>query len=326
MSATDPQSNLKEPLISVITPVLNRADTIEEAIKSVIAQNYPKVEHIVIDGGSTDGTLNVLKKYPHLRVTSEPDKGMYDAINKGIRRAKGEIIGILNSDDIYTENVFDEIAKHFIKDPDLRTACGGSVVFEELENEQRRIVVSYTDEKYKKLSYETAMMDGGTINGRFFHRSVYRDIGVYDTQYRITSDRDFLIRAVIAKLKEVRIPQTTYWYRRHPNSLTFAEHPTHALEMQEEMLKMLKHYMQDSSVPPATRRHAKISHSRRSSRMFVYLLQQGQPLKSVSYVMRGWRNNLAWPLIFLWQISRVLGNWIRSLPILVISAKKKNDS
>ena len=102
--------NNKLPTITTITPSLNRAKFIDEAIKSVLNQDYPHVEHIIIDGGSTDGTLDVLALYPNLKVISEPDQGIYDAINKGIRMAKGDIIGILNSDDYYEPNFFSELA------------------------------------------------------------------------------------------------------------------------------------------------------------------------------------------------------------------------
>ena len=96
----------KLPIITIITPSLNRAKFIEEAIKSVLNQDYPPVEHIIMDGGSTDGTLDILNSYSHLTVISQPDHGMYDAINKGIRMAKGNIIGIRNSDDYYEPNFF----------------------------------------------------------------------------------------------------------------------------------------------------------------------------------------------------------------------------
>ena len=83
---------------SIITPCLNARSFIAEAIESVLAQQIPDVEHIIMDGGSTDGTLEILKKYPHLVVVSGPDHGMYDAINQGIGISNGEWIGLLNAD------------------------------------------------------------------------------------------------------------------------------------------------------------------------------------------------------------------------------------
>jgi len=89
------------PLISVVTPSFNQAAYIEETIRSVATQDYPHWEHIVVDGGSTDGTLEILKRHPHLRWVSEKDRGQADAVNKGVRMARGEIIAWINSDDTY---------------------------------------------------------------------------------------------------------------------------------------------------------------------------------------------------------------------------------
>src|SRR6218665_2201901 len=91
------------PKISIVTPVFNRVEYLEQTILSVIDQGYPNLEYIVIDGGSTDGTLEIIKKYED-RIfywTSEPDNGMYDAINKGFKKASGQIMAWINSDDLY---------------------------------------------------------------------------------------------------------------------------------------------------------------------------------------------------------------------------------
>jgi len=102
-------------IISVITPSFNSGDFIERAIRSVIEQDYPHWEHIIVDGGSTDGTLDILKKYPHLRWTSETDKGQADAMNKGFAYSKGDIIVYLNADDYFFSSAFSAVIPEFIK-------------------------------------------------------------------------------------------------------------------------------------------------------------------------------------------------------------------
>ena len=107
--------------LSIITVSLNNKDTIEQTIRSVLSQTYNNVEYIVIDGGSTDGTVDIIKKYED-KISywvSESDKGIYDAMNKGIRKATGDIVGILNADDFYVdENVLEKVVKCFEKEKD----------------------------------------------------------------------------------------------------------------------------------------------------------------------------------------------------------------
>ena len=99
------------PKLSIVTPSLNQGKYIEETILSVRNQKYPNYEHIIIDGGSTDETVNIVKKYPNITFVYEKDNGMTDAINKGLRIASGEYIGWINSDDYYAENVFYKIVE-----------------------------------------------------------------------------------------------------------------------------------------------------------------------------------------------------------------------
>ena len=111
--------------ISIITVVWNNINTINDTINSVLSQNYNNIEYIIIDGGSTDGTLSLLKsRSDQLSVLiSEPDKGIYDAMNKGIKVAKGDVIGFLNSDDFYfNDEVIKKVAKEFVKDPFLEAS------------------------------------------------------------------------------------------------------------------------------------------------------------------------------------------------------------
>src|SRR5688572_24634649 len=101
------------PKISVITPCFNSIQTIAETLQSVTEQRYPNLEHLVIDGGSTDGTVDLLKRASGLTWISEKDAGIYDAMNKGIRRASGEVIGILNSDDRYRPDALWKVGEAF---------------------------------------------------------------------------------------------------------------------------------------------------------------------------------------------------------------------
>src|SRR3989338_7304504 len=105
---------MTKPCISIITPSFNQGAFIERTIESVLGQGYPNLEYIVMDGGSTDETLSILRRYgDRLTWTSEKDKGQSDAINKGIKRATGEIVAYINSDDVYEPGAFDRVAAYF---------------------------------------------------------------------------------------------------------------------------------------------------------------------------------------------------------------------
>ena len=105
------------PKISIVTPVFNQVDYIETTIQSVLNQNYPNLEYIVVDGGSTDGTIDIIKKYGSqiTKWISEPDQGLYYAMNKGLRLCSGDIVGILNSDDIYYPDTLSIVNTYFFK-------------------------------------------------------------------------------------------------------------------------------------------------------------------------------------------------------------------
>ncbi|MCX6000590.1 MAG: glycosyltransferase family 2 protein, partial [Chloroflexi bacterium] len=113
------QNNSTWPTVSIITPSFNQASFIEETIRSVLLQNYPALDYLVIDGGSNDGTVEILRRYePWLRWVSEPDQGQTDAINKGLRLAKGSVLAYLNSDDTYLAGTIHAVVEHFQAHPE----------------------------------------------------------------------------------------------------------------------------------------------------------------------------------------------------------------
>lgn len=239
-----------KPLISIITPCLNRAHMLAEAIESVLNQDYDNVEHIIIDGGSTDGTLELLKKYKHIKLISEPDKNLYDGLNKGIRLAKGEIIGHLNSDDCYEANCFSSIVNQFNHNPDIDSVCGGASIFEYNPLGEKKTKAIFNHSIYKDLRLDTITYGMPIINARFFRKAVYDKIGHYDIQYRIASDREFLLRAYIADIKTLKLEEVIYHYRHHAGSLTINNSKPHLSdELHPEYLKILTDYRNTESLP-----------------------------------------------------------------------------
>lgn len=178
--------------ISIITIVYNNAQCIESCIKSVLGQTYSNIEHIIIDGGSTDGTQEVINPYISKLgyYISEKDKGLYNALNKGIKEATGDIIGILHSDDLfYDSNVIEKIVKSF-KDSnaDLIYANGQYVERENIKKIKRI---------YKSNPFKKQYLNFGWIplhTTIFVKKEVFEKFGLYDESYTIASDYDISIR------------------------------------------------------------------------------------------------------------------------------------
>jgi glycosyltransferase involved in cell wall biosynthesis len=186
--------SLKElPLITVITIVYNGAKYLEQTIQSVINQTYPIVEYIIIDGGSTDGTLDIIKKYEDYidYWVSEPDKGIYDAMNKGLKVAIGNYISILNSDDYYDKQAIKKSIESIFKNK-----CDysfGNIKIIETQSITKPIFPLVANKIYQEMPYPhvTALIP----------RKIYKDVGLFDTNFKIAADHDMALRIHLRNYK-----------------------------------------------------------------------------------------------------------------------------
>lgn len=182
------------PLISIVTVVFNSQGFLAATIQSVIEQSYQNVEYIIIDGGSTDGTIETIEQYESYLSCwiSESDRGIYDAMNKGIARARGEIIGILNSGDRYTQNALQQVAQLYQENCSVEQLIitGAMIRFDpktKIEFVQRR---QQTD-LVQKINWGMPINHPAT----FVTKSVYQTIGYFDSEFKIGGDYDFIYRA-----------------------------------------------------------------------------------------------------------------------------------
>ncbi len=178
------------PKISILTPSFNSESTIEKAILSVLKQGYPNFEHIIYDGGSKDNTLAVLKKYPHLKWVSEPDKGQSDAMNKAFNKSDGEIISYLNADDYYSRGAFFKIAEAFEKNPEAEMVVGNLIFdFED------HTFIRKPEIDYKKIMLPFLYMFPINPVSYFYKREVQKGIGPFPIDNHMTMDYWFLLKA-----------------------------------------------------------------------------------------------------------------------------------
>lgn len=178
------------PSITIITAVYNGASTICDCLQSVSSQTVP-VEHIIIDGASTDNTLEIVREIsPHARIISEPDSGIYDAMNKGIRLATGDIIGILNSDDFYTGPKVLETVINIFADSEI-DACYSDLVYVDQEKTDR--IIRY----WKSSPYHDGFFEKGWMPPHptfFVRRQIYERYGALDTNFPLAADYELMLR------------------------------------------------------------------------------------------------------------------------------------
>lgn len=184
--------------ISIITVCYNSAATIRDTIESVLAQTHPNIEYIIVDGSSTDRTLAILAEYRDsiAHVISEPDSGLYDAMNKGILAATGDIIGILNSDDFYENNeVISDIANCFRKNPQSDLVFG-DIVFvnpEQLDTITRH----YRSKHFRAWKLRFGWMPPHPAT--FIRKQAYQAVGLYALDYKISADYEMFVRMLMVK-------------------------------------------------------------------------------------------------------------------------------
>ncbi len=179
--------------ISIISVVYNNSRTIANAIESVISQNYTNIEYIIIDGNSTDGTLEIINNYASKisKIVSEKDNGIYDAMNKGLKLATGDVIGILNSDDLYANNsILNEVMTQFNNDPDLDILYG-DLVYVKHDN-INKIVRTWTSKPYYSNFFENG--DVPPHPSLFVSARVYQEAGYFNLKYRLAADYEFMLR------------------------------------------------------------------------------------------------------------------------------------
>lgn len=193
-------------LVSIITPVLNGKATIENTIQSVLRQSHKEIEYIIIDGGSTDGTIEIVKSRGNTinKLISEFDKGIYDAMNKGIKLASGEIIGILNSDDFYTNDSIIETVVKVMSEKKV-DACYGDLEYVDRRNTDK--VMRY----WKSREFHEGLFSKGWMPPHptfFVKRWVYEEYGAFNLSLPVVADHEILFRFMHQhKIKTYYIPQ-----------------------------------------------------------------------------------------------------------------------
>ncbi len=182
--------------VSIITVCYNSEKTIRDTIESVLVQNHPEIEYVVVDGLSTDTTIDIVNEYRGKisKIISEPDQGIYDAMNKGVKYSTGDIVGILNSDDFFeSPSTISDVVKHFHSNPTASLVIGDVVYVD--PNNTEKITRFYSSRKFKPAKLRFGWMPPHAAT--FIKASVYNKFGNYSTDYEISADYELFVRLLL---------------------------------------------------------------------------------------------------------------------------------
>ena len=209
------------PTISIVTPSLNQGQFIEETILSVLSQDYPNLDYLVMDGGSSDHTLRVLEKYSdRIKWKSEPDKGQTNAINKGLQMAVGSIVGYLNADDILLPGSLWKVAETFTKHPDAMWVTGKCRIIDENNNEIRKPITNYKNVLLRFKSFSSLVMTNYISQpSTFWRREALAEVGVLDEDMHYVMDYEYWLR-LYSRYSPIYISDYLASFKIHPASKT----------------------------------------------------------------------------------------------------------
>lgn len=235
------------PRITIVTPSYNQGQFIEETIRSVLLQNYPNLEYIIIDGGSTDNSVSIIKKYePWLTYwVSEPDRGQSHAINKGLERATGELSAYLNSDDVLVESTLFAIAATYLNS-DSDVFYGHAYI----TNARSKIRSISTAQPFSLEHYKYELHQ---INqpGSFWRHKAWQEIGAFNEENKTCMDGEFFLNLFHREYKFCRLDFPVSYFRIHMNSITGSDRSK--LVYEQDHRRLLKTYCQDSNLSAIAR-------------------------------------------------------------------------
>jgi glycosyltransferase involved in cell wall biosynthesis len=227
-----------EPLVSVITPSFNQGEYLEETIQSVLQQDYPRIEYLLIDGGSTDSTLQIIRKYQHQLAywVSEPDRGQAHALNKGLNRSQGDILGWLNSDDVLVPGAIRRAVDELQANPEVDVVYGR---LERIDAQSRPVPTPRLPKDRIDFNVDN-MLEECTVNqaGAFWRRKIMQKVGDLNESLRYGMDYEYWIRMAIAGGRFKRLSETAARFRLSKESKTVGQ----GLPMAEEGMQIIRRY------------------------------------------------------------------------------------
>lgn len=308
LSGTKMKSNeFITPTISIIIPVLNREATIAKAIQSVIDQHYSPIELIIIDGGSTDNTIAIIKEYEsHIAYWhSKPDGSASVGSNLGVQKASGDLIVLLMADDWFEPNTFARIVEVYQSNPEAEIfTCGGRIIdYDEVQNKYRLRKDFNSQKKLALTLYNVCYVESG-ICCRFIKKSFYERNGIYHPldahgKHMFSNDKEFLLRAILNNVKNVHVDHLGYTYFAHPGSATFGNNRKNILRICEEHMMIADDYLKTKILTRKQKIFFHYWYLDQATRVCLYQILEGRGREAArTFVETFRRYHLIWPVGF----------------------------
>lgn len=296
------------PLVSVITVVRNAAATVERCLQSMQAQEYGRVQYIVYDGASTDGTQSVIARYRHLitEYRSLPDNGPYDAAMQALQQVTGSVVGFLMADDWLSPGALGKVAEMYVEDPEADLFCFGmqEYTLDTVNGIQKSRV--FVDPPGRRFTLRDGLYCHGV--NRFYSVRLLKQEPFRSAIYPQMADRDLYVRLGLRSTRKVQTSEILYHFLAHPGSNTAGGSAEKVVRMLDETSGIAREYLGKSGITPRERRLLLDWYCFNRLRMCWFLLKCGRPIEALScgaslavrYPLRATIN------VFRWRIPKEL--------------------
>lgn len=295
------------PLFTIITPTLNASATLEDAVCCAMGQGI-EYEHLIMDGCSSDRTLEIAHSFPHLTVHSGRDRGLYDAMNRGAFFARGEWLIFLQADDWLPEGALAAFHAAMEKNPAAEILTGSAEAVRQIGESLWNPQWQRTSDADKALTVQNIALGEPMLNARAIRKSLFKQAGPFDLAYSLASDRDFLLKLTGLQPQAATVDALTYRYRWHEGSRTMNAGNSLSRRLTAENLAIAEKYIK-SATDLSAQRVLKLWHHRQSTQAALCAFEALQPLAVIQAALRAAHINPSWPPAFAAEFLRCCTGW-----------------
>jgi len=298
------------PLFTIITPTLNASATLEDAICSAMGQGI-ECEHLIMDGCSSDRTLEIARSFRHLTVHSGRDRGLYDAMNRGAFFARGEWLIFLQADDWLPEGALAAYRSAIEKNPAAEILTGSAEAVNQIGENFWETRWQRTSDADKALTVENIALGEPMLNARAIRKSLFKKVGPFDLAYSLASDRDFLLKLTGVQPEAATVGALTYRYRWHEGSRTMNAGNSLSRRLTAENLAIACKHLSALFWTVEDKLSLRAWHSRQSLQAALCALEAFDPIGFVRVVPQAVARDSSWPFAFAGEFAKCFTGWFR---------------